>query len=227
MTISIIIPCYNEAENIVDTVDMIKNGIDNAVSDYEIILVDDGSTDNSQELICALLAKDRRIHAAFHPTNCGKGAALRTGFEQARMDWVLTIDTDLQIDIAELKFFLPYCAEYDLITGVRVERNDGFVRSVVSKIYNFVAGLVIGANMRDVGCPFKLMKTSFVKKLTVTSARFAVDAEILLFARLNNYQVKQLNVNSRKRIKGKSTVTLRNYFETLFDIISLKARRKL
>ena len=145
LNISIIIPCYNEAENIIDAVAMVTDGIDDSVSEYEIILVDDGSDDNSHDLICCLVETKRETRAIFHPRNVGKGAALRSGFTQARMDWILTMDADLQIDISGLKAFLPFCAEYDIITGYRTGRNEGLVRSVVSKVYNFVTSAVIGS----------------------------------------------------------------------------------
>lgn len=225
MNISIIIPCYNEAENIIETVNMVINGIDDSVSDYEVILVDDGSVDNSRDIIYRLLETNGKILAFFHKENFGKGAALRSGFGHASMDWILTMDADLQIDISELKHFLPFCSDYDLITGFRIGRKEGFTRSIVSKIYNYVVSVVIGAQITDVGCPFKLMKAERVKNLDITSRGFAVDAELFNIFTLHKYRIKEVSVNCRPRIKGESTVKFRHYIKTFIELILLKLNR--
>ena len=225
VTLSIIIPCFNEAENIVAAVQMVINGIDDSVVDYEIILVDDGSTDSSREIIHTLAVTESRIRALFHQQNLGKGAALHSGFDQARMTWVLTMDADLQIDIAELKLFLPFCTDYDVITGVRNGRNEGFVRFVVSKIYNFLVSVVTGTRIQDVGCPFKLMKAAMVKTVPLSSQGFAVDAEIFQYIAAQHHRIKEVSVQCHPRLKGESKVTLRRLFITLFDLIKLAVRR--
>lgn len=226
MNVSVIIPCYNEAENIVPAVQMVINGIDDSVAEYEIILVDDGSTDNSRELILKLAESDGRIRALFHQHNMGKGAALRSGFDQARMEWILTMDADLQIDMAELTLFLPYCTAYDVITGVRIGRTEGFVRFVVSKVYNLLVSVVTGTRIQDVGCPFKLLKSSIVKTMPLSSKGFAVDAEIFQSIAVHNYRVREVGVQCHPRLKGTSKVTLRRLVATLFDLILLATRRK-
>jgi dolichol-phosphate mannosyltransferase len=227
MKISIVIPCYNEAENISDAVNMVINGIDESVSSYEIILVDDGSTDDSRALISDILAsigKGGKIRAIHHTDNRGKGAALRSGIEQALMEWTLMMDADLQIDISELKSFLPYCAEYDFIKGVRVGRREGFIRTVVSITYNAVARLVIGSPVHDVGCPFKLVRTELAKEMPVSSDRFAVDAEMLLHAKRHGHRFREVDVTCQTRLKGTSSVKLRHVVQTFFEVITLKIR---
>jgi dolichol-phosphate mannosyltransferase len=226
LNISIIIPCYNEAENIVDAVSMVINGIGDALSAFEIIIVDDGSVDGSRDLISALLEKDARISALFHPQNRGKGAALRSGFEQARMEWVLMMDADLQIDIAELEMFLPYTADYDVIAGVRIGRKEGFARYIVSKTYNFLVSIVAGERINDVGCPFKLLRASMVRTLSLTSAGFAIDAEIFHAVSRLRYRVREVHVNCQPRVKGESKVKLRHLYETFIDLFLLKTKRK-
>lgn len=225
LRISIVIPCYNEEENIVDTVNMIMTGIDDSVSDYEIILVDDGSMDNSREVMNGLVENNGKIRAFYLPGNTGKGAALRSGFAQARMEWILAMDADMQIDIKELKSYLPFCNEYDIITGYRVDRNERFARSAVSKIYNFVASTVTGTTVHDVGCPFKLLKKSVVNKLNLASNGFVVDTEIFQNATLRNYLIKELPVKCKPRLKGKSSVKIQHLFATFMGIIKLKFKK--
>lgn len=224
MTLSIVIPCYNESRNINDAVNMIVSGIDPTV-EYEIILVDDGSKDDSQKVIRGLLEVNGKIRAVFHPENIGKGGALRSGFEHARMEWILSMDADLQIDISELGSFLPFCSEYDIVTGCRTGRDDGVIRKVVSKAYNFLVSTVIGTRIRDIGCPFKLLKTSVVGNMHLTSNGFAIDAEIFQNARMHNYRIKEVCVRSHPRRKGKSSVKARHLFETFIDVIALKLKR--
>ena len=205
---------------------MITAGIDSSVSEYEIIIVDDGSLDNSRELICGLREADKRVRAVFHNINSGKGAALLSGFKQAKMEWVLTMDADLQIDIAELKSFLPFCTEFDLIAGRRISRNEGVVRSIVSRIYNLAASAVIGTRIRDVGCPFKLVKRSILLEIPLTAEGFAIDAEIFLLARASNYRIREQDVNCRSRLKGKSTVRFRHFIATFFELVLLKVKNR-
>lgn len=223
MNISVVIPCYNESENIVDAVRMITQGIDASVSAYEIIIVDDGSTDGSRTLITKLLEENGRIRAVYHQENRGKGAALRSGFGESRMEWILMMDADLQIDISELKKFLPYCLEEgDLIAGVRTNRAEGIFRMVVSRVYNAVVSAVVGTHMRDVGCPFKLVRTSFLRTLPLISEGFAIDAELFLRLRQSGRQFKELAVACRPRLKGRSKVTFRHLLMTFADIILLR-----
>jgi len=226
LNVSIIIPCFNEGENIVDAVTMVINGMSDTVSEFEIILVDDGSLDNSRDLISALIEKDGRIRAFFHPHNLGKGAALRSGFEQARMEWILMMDADLQIDIAELRAFLPCYADYDVMAGVRIGRKEGLARFIISKIYNFLVSIVAGANFNDVGCPFKLLRSSMVRKLSLTSTGFAIDAEIFQAVSLLHYRIREVTVHCQPRVKGESKVRLRHLYETFIDLVRLKTSRK-
>lgn len=225
VTISIVMPCYNEAGNIIDAVNMIVSGIAPTVEEYEIILVDDGSEDNSQEVIRGLLATNYNVRAVFHPENVGKGGALRSGFDHARMDWILIMDADLQIDISELSSFLPFCPGYDIITGYRTGRDDGVFRTVVSTVYNLLVSAVVGVTIRDVGCPFKLLKTSAVRNMPLTSDGFAIDAEIFQNARMRDYRIKELPVKSHPRLKGKSSVRVRNIIATFISVIALKLKR--
>jgi glycosyltransferase involved in cell wall biosynthesis len=222
LNISIVIPCYNEEVNIVDTIAMVTAGIDDSIAEYEIILVDDGSSDNSREVIRSLMERDNRVRAVFHPENRGKGAALRSGFALARMEWVLMMDADLQIDIAELRNFLPLCTEYDIIAGFRIGRNESFGRALVSRTYNLLTSLVTGAGIRDVGCPFKLLKTNLVNDMPLTTEGFAIDPEILLFSKRYDYRIKEVGVCCRQRMKGRSTVKFRHLVKTLYELCLLK-----
>jgi dolichol-phosphate mannosyltransferase len=206
---------------------MIINGIDASVSEYEIILVDDGSTDNSRDLIKSILETDKRVRAVFHQHNMGKGAALRSGIEQARMEWVLIMDADLQIDISELTVFLPYCGEYDIITGFRKGRTEGMTRSVVSKLYHHCVAALIGVNVHDVGCPFKLLRKSVIKNMHLTANGFVVDAEIFQMCKVHHHSIKEIGVKCMQRQKGESTVKMRHFIQTFFELVLLRMKQKV
>jgi len=226
LNISIIIPCFNEAENIVDTVNMIINGIDDSLSGYEIILVDDGSQDNSRDLICELIETDERVRAIFQPHNLGKGAALRAGFQQSRMDWILVMDADLQIDISALKHFLPYCDTYDLLIGFRLGRRDSLFRRLFSKIYAALIFLFMQIKVNDINCPFKLIRASTLKPLSLYSSGFFIDTELLFDFMEKRHRIKEIGVNCQARMKGESTVRFRHVMETVKEFIMVRTRRK-
>lgn len=225
LTLSIVVPAYNEKENLADAIREITTGIPASVSDHEIIIIDDGSRDATADIIRDFAASDSRIHGIFHDTNRGKGAALNSGFRKTRMEWVLFTDADLQIDISELEAFLPYTDRYDIISGFREGRRDPLSRKLFSKIYSGIIRLSLGFGIKDLNCPFKLIRKSFLDSCDLQSKGFFIDTELIYHASRRQARIKELGVSCQPRLKGQSTVRFRHVIETVRELFDLLGRR--
>ena len=225
ITLSVVIPAYNEADNITDAVAGVLAGLPDAVAAVEIIIVDDGSSDATAAVSRALAAADDRITVLVHAENRGKGGALQTGFAQARMEWVLLMDADLQIDIAELGAFLPHTREFDLIAGYRVGRTDPLARRLFSRVFAGIVTVMTGVRLRDLNCPFKLIRRSFLADCALRTAGFAIDVELLHAALRRGCRIKELPVACRPRQRGVSSVRLRHVLETLKELAAIAGNR--
>lgn len=226
LTLSIVVPAYNESDNLIDALRMIETGIPDYVSDYEIIVVDDGSEDDTSVIIRDLAAKNQRIIGVYHSLNQGKGAALQSGFKKAHLEWVLFTDADLQINIAELPAFLNQIESFDIIIGARQGRKDPFSRILSSAIYAAIIRLLLGFTVRDLNCPFKLFRKEFIESYPLHSKGFFVDTELLYIAFKEGLRIKELEVDCQPRQKGESTVRLRHVLETVRELFELLGRRK-
>jgi glycosyltransferase involved in cell wall biosynthesis len=205
--ISIVLPTYNEDENLQTAVDRALEALPGLVSEFEVIVVDDGSTDGTREIALRLIREHHpTVRLAAHPTNRGYGAALRTGFALARFDLVFFTDSDNQFDIRDLRHFLPLVDEYDLIVGFRVYRYDPVLRSVLSWIYNRILRVLFRVRVRDVDCSFKLFRREVLEKIVVETDDFFVDAELVAKARRWNFRLLEKGVRHYPRPAGETTV---------------------
>jgi glycosyltransferase involved in cell wall biosynthesis len=225
LTLSIVVPAYNESENLADAIQMITSGIPASVSDYEIIIVDDGSRDNTAGIIRTLAAANHNIIGIFHDENQGKGAALNSGFAKSRMEWVLFMDADLQINFSELTAFIEQTGNHDIIIGYRQDRRDPFARRFFSAIYAGIIRLSLGVGVRDLNCPFKLMRKSFLDSCDLRSQGFFIDTELMHAAFRNKARITELGVSCQPRQKGQSTVRFRHVIETVRELFELLGRR--
>ncbi len=185
---------------------------------YEIIIIDDGSTDHTGDIARDLAQKREKIRVISHEKNRGKGAALISGIHHAQMDWILFTDADLQIDISELRAFLLHTDAYDFVAGFRLRRRDPFSRIVLSKIYGYLLRVLLGIRARDVNCPFKLIRTTKMRSLELSSHGFFIDAELMYHWLLQGYGIKELGVACQPRQRGRSTVRFRHVIETIKEL---------
>lgn len=225
LTLSIVVPAYNESDNLVDAIRMITSGIPASVSDYEIIIVDDGSRDNTADIIRTLTTVNHKIRGIFHGENQGKGAALNSGFKMAGMEWVLFMDADLQINFSELAAFIEQTGNHDIIIGYRQGRRDPLARRFFSAIYAAIIRLSLGVRVHDLNCPFKLMRKSFLDSCDLQSKGFFIDTELMHAAFRNKARIKELGVACQPRQKGESTVRFRHVIETVRELFELLGRR--
>ena len=170
MDLSIIIPLYNEEESLRELTARIDEALRDAVSDYEIIFIDDGSKDGSWQVIEQLREGSSNIHGIRFRRNYGKSAALFCGFEAAQGDIVATMDADLQDDPAELPEMMRMIREdgYDLVSGWKKKRYDNkLTKNIPSKIYNWAARKVTGIKLHDMNCGLKAYRKEVVKEIEV------------------------------------------------------------
>ncbi len=160
-SLSIFFPCYNDAGTIGSMVAAADVVASEFTDDYEIIVVDDGSTDSSRSLLEELKKKYLRLKLIFHEKNKGYGAALRSGFSNASKEFVFYTDGDGQYDVFGLRDLLPIMKEdIDVVNGYKIFRKDPFHRVIIGKTYLILMRLLFGFRVRDVDCDFRLIRRS-------------------------------------------------------------------
>jgi glycosyltransferase involved in cell wall biosynthesis len=205
--LTLVLPAFNEQPNIDDVLEQALTVLPDLVENFEVIVVDDGSTDGTSEAVMKQVDRHYpRVRLLRHRTNLGYGVALRSGFSHARYDLMFYTDADRQFDLSELAFFLPMAESNDLVIGFRVYRYDTVLRSILSWIYNRMVGVLFRVKVRDVDCAYKLMTREVWEKITLESDDFFVDAEIVARARKWNFRIAQKGVRHYPRVAGETTV---------------------
>lgn len=223
--LSIVLPAYNEAPNIPVAVGRALDVLPRLTEDFEVIVVDDGSRDDTaaaaQELVESHYPNVRLLR---HDRNRGYGAALRTGFQHARHDLVFYTDADNQFDIAELEYFLPMLEEHDMVIGFRVYRYDSVLRCMVSWVYNRIVRVLFRVRVRDVDCSYKLFRREVLDKITIDCENFFVDTELVSRARKWNFRIIEKGVRHYPRMAGDTTVHPSDVSRTLREIARMWQR---
>jgi glycosyltransferase involved in cell wall biosynthesis len=190
-------------------------------SEYEIIVVDDGSTDRTGAIADRLASENRHIRVIHHPKNQGYGLALRSGFAAARYELVFYTDGDLQFDVAELAKLIPLMREADIVSAYKLRRMDGWERRIVSWVYNTSLRVLFGLPIRDVNCGFKLYRREIFDRITLHSTRGLIDAEVLLKARRAGFRIAQIGVTHYRRREGGSRYRVREILRTVTQMVGL------
>ncbi len=225
--ISIIFPAYNEEENIEKCITTAYDILKEIVSDFEIIIINDGSQDNTGEICLDLAKRLPKIRIISKEKNEGYGQALKDGFRNANFNLIFFSDSDNQFDISDLKGFFKYIDTYDIVIGYRKTRTDPFIRRFFSRSYNLLVKLVLNIDITDTNCAFKLFKKHIFDKITIESKSYCVNAEILAKAKMFNFSIKELAVSYFPRYKGKSKIRLLDIPITLKEITRIvKTRMK-
>ena len=203
--LSIVLPCHDEAENVERAIDEATAAGELVADAHEVLVVDDGSADATRDLAAARAAEDPRVRVLVHDVNRGYGAALRTGFSAARLEWIFLTDADLQFDMAELARFAPLAASCDVIAGYRVRRADPPHRLFNAMAWNALVRRMFDVPVRDVDCAFKLMRRELVQALPLTADGAMVSTELIARARQADARIAQLGVTHRPRAAGRSS----------------------
>jgi glycosyltransferase involved in cell wall biosynthesis len=223
--LSVVLPAYNEEGNIERVVREAAAAVGGLVRDYEIVVVDDGSRDSTPRILVALGAElGPRLRVVTHPVNLGYGAALRDGFRATRGELVFYTDSDNQFDLRELASLLPLMQDCDAALGYRVDRQDPWLRKVVSGGFNLLSSVAFGMRVRDLNCSFKLFRGDRIRALTLDSNDFFVDTEMVARLHRSGWRYVQRGVRHYPRTAGRSTVRPSDVPRTLVSLTRMWVR---
>ena len=218
--LSLVLPAHNEADNIEAVVARGMSVLPKVVADFEIIIVNDGSSDETPAIIKGLAASNERVRDVHHDVNRGYGAALTSGFAAASGDLIMFMDADRQFDIADITALVPYIPHYDIVAGYRINRQDPLYRKTYGKLFGIVVWVLFGLRMRDVDCAFKIYRADLLKNLKLTAPGALINTEMLARSRRGGATVAQVGVRHYPRLAGQSSggspkVVLRAIGETV------------
>ena len=217
-TLSIVIPVYNEASSLIELYEEIKVNV-SSFSLWEILFIDDGSTDDSGEIIRSLYEKDKRIKLIQFHRNYGKSAALSEGFNMATGNYILTMDADLQDDPAEIDNLYKKLLEgYDLISGWKKSRKDPLSKRLPSKFFNRVTRLMTGVKIHDFNCGIKLYRKRVVDSLEIYGGRHRY---IPALAGQKRFKISEISIHHRERKYGATKYGGARLFHGFFDLLTI------
>lgn len=205
--LTIIIPVYNEEDNLTRVKEELASFLEVALIPTSVLFVNDGSTDASKEIIEQICKEDTRFRALNFKKNAGLSAAIKAGFDFATTEFVGYIDADLQTSPMDFNLLLEHRNNYALITGVRVDRKDSFVKNMSSKIANSIRRAFTKDGMDDTGCPLKIINTSYAKRIPMFKGLHRFLPAMIL---LQEGKVLQVPVQHFPRIAGVAKFGLSN-----------------
>src|SRR3972149_11883961 len=206
ISLSVVLPAYNEAKNIEGTVSEAISYLREKFEQFEIIVVNDGSVDETREIVERLSLSNPKIVLVNHPKNLGYGSALRTGFERASLDYIFFMDSDGQFDISDLDRLIPFIKDYEVIVGYREKRADPFIRSLNTWLYHLFIRLLFGLKIRDMDCAFKLFpRTAYYDIRPIKSGGALFSAELIIKLGKKGFKIKEVPVRHFPRRFGKQT----------------------
>ena len=205
VSISVFLPCYNEEANVANTVKKALAVLDKLYSDYELIIVNDGSADRTGQIADQLAAANPRIKAVHHPKNRGYGGAVQSGIRASTKDFVFYTDGDGQFDMGEMPALVPLMRDYDIVSCYRLNRQDPWIRKLNAFCWTTLVNLVFHMRIRDVDCAFKLYKRQIFDNMQLRSTGALISAEILARALREGYKINQKGVHHYPRTAGVQT----------------------
>ncbi|MDP3046553.1 MAG: glycosyltransferase family 2 protein [Chloroflexota bacterium] len=230
-SLSLFFPCYNDAGTIGSLVTVADAVAREYTDDYEIIVVDDASNDNSRELLTELRARYPRLRLVFHETNRGYGGALCSGFSHATKDLVFYTDGDGQYDVFELRRLLPVMQEgVDVINGYKIERNDPLHRIIIGRVYVVLMRMMFLFKVRDVDCDFRLFRRGVLDGIRLQHRSGVICLEFVKKLERAGFRFVDFPVHHYHRVYGRSqffnfkrlAVTAANIFKLWVELMVLQ-----
>ncbi|MEW5797782.1 MAG: glycosyltransferase family 2 protein [Bacteroidota bacterium] len=217
--ISVVIPLLNEEESLRELHEQLKNALSRIGGNYELIFVDDGSTDNSFRVLKELRQRNNRVKAIRFRRNFGKSAALAVGFQKAQGEFVVTMDADLQDDPSEIQNLIRELkGGLDVVSGWKKKRRDPFTKTLPSKFFNFVTAKVTGIKIHDFNCGLKGYRRDVVKSVNVYGE---LHRYIPALAHWQGFKVGETIVNHRPRRFGKTKFGMARFTRGFLDLLTV------
>lgn len=228
-SISFVIPMYNESGTIEDTVERLTELASGISDDYEIIVSNDASTDNSGAIVDKIAEKNPHVKAVTLIKNTKFGGALKAGIKRAQKEIIIYTDSDFPIRPEDIKEALLLLSGCDIVTAYsKIKKGETLRRVIMSKVYNFLIQFLFRTNIKDINSGFKIFKRSIFKNMRLISKSPFVDAEIFVRAMKKNFTIKQYPIIFKHREHGKSYISRAPVvLRTMADMLRFKFSRKL
>jgi len=205
-SLSVFMPAYNEEDSIESTVENAVKVLEGLKVDWELLVINDGSKDKTADVVKKLELKYPGVRLVNHESNKGYGHALKTGFARAKYPWVAFVDSDGQFDFAEIKELIEKTDEADVILGYRLNRADPFQRRIFTWGWKMLALFLLGLNVKDYSCGFKLIKKNVIEEISpIESEEKVTQIEMLIKAKKRGYRFAEVGVHHYPRTAGVPT----------------------
>jgi glycosyltransferase involved in cell wall biosynthesis len=203
--LSIVLPAYNEEENVAQAIEHVSEVAQRLDMDYEIIVVNDGSKDRTGEIVRQMMPQVENLRLVEHYPNRGYGGSLKAGFAAAEGDLIAFTPADNQFDFNEIRRLLDAIEETDIVSGYRANRQDAFVRKLNAFGWNSLVRLMFGYLCRDIDCGFKLFRREVLDHVNIVSDGAMIDTEFLAGARARGFRIAEVPVTHLPRVAGEAT----------------------
>lgn len=224
-SLSIIVPVYNEEKNVGAAVKEISSFAKKEKLNYEIIIVDSASTDNTEKVCRSLENKHNKVVYIRQKVRKGFGNGLKEGYDNARLEYVIFVDADLPYYLSNIRKAYNYIGKYDLILGYKSGKRENVIRWLMSFFYNLAMRLAFNVKYKDFNYSYKIIRRFCIKKLNLESDGWFISPEIILKAHHAGLKIKEIHVPFKPRTSGESKVS--NYFKTIsYFITEIRKFRK-
>jgi glycosyltransferase involved in cell wall biosynthesis len=218
--ISVVVPVYNEEESLPILISQIAQILESLKKSYEMIFVDDGSTDGSRKILKEMVSQYPQIHILGFKKNCGETAAIAAGLKEAKGDIVITIDGDLQNDPKDIPRLLGYLIDYDMVTGWREKREDPWLKRITSKIANKIRNWLSGETIQDSGCTYRAYKRECLQNLKLYKGMHRFMPTLV---KMEGFRVIEIPITHHPRKFGVSKYTTWNrMWRAFIDLLAIK-----
>ncbi|MBA3722083.1 MAG: glycosyltransferase family 2 protein [Parachlamydiaceae bacterium] len=221
---SIVIPLKNEESNIGDLLNEIEPVMTKLHQTWEVICIDDGSTDNTRSVLLRLASKKKYLKPIIFNRNYGQSSAFDAGFKAAKGTFIITLDGDRQNDPADIPKLIELIHECDLVCGIRQKRKDPWNKRIISKIANPIRRWLCDDGVQDTGCSLKIYRRSCLQQIKMFNGMHRFLPALF---KIENFKVTEVPVNHRERTSGKSNYNFFNRsFNTIADLIAVRWMKK-